>query len=101
MTTIRRFTCDDLFTFNNVNLDVLTETYNMHFYLQYLAKWPEYYQAAEGPGGQCMGYIMGKAEGQGDKWHGHVTAVTVAPEFRRQQLAAKLMDGLEEITDQK
>eukprot|EP00854_Cymbomonas_tetramitiformis_P000551 gene551-944_t len=51
MTTIRRFTCDDLFTFNNVNLDVLTET--------------------------------------------------VAPEFRRQQLAAKLMDGLEEITDQK
>ena len=26
MTTIRRFTCDDLFTFNDVNMDVLTET---------------------------------------------------------------------------
>lgn len=26
MTTIRRFTCDDLFRFNNINLDALTET---------------------------------------------------------------------------
>ncbi len=26
MTTIRRFTCDDLFSFNNVNLDYFTET---------------------------------------------------------------------------
>ena len=26
MTTIRRFTTDDLFRFNNVNLDELTET---------------------------------------------------------------------------
>jgi hypothetical protein len=26
MTTNRRFTCDDLLRFNNVNLDVLTET---------------------------------------------------------------------------
>lgn len=42
MTTLRRFTCNDLFTFNNVNLDVLTETYNLPFYLSYLAKWPEY-----------------------------------------------------------
>ncbi len=23
-----------------------------------------------------MGYILGKAEGVDDKWHGHVTAVT-------------------------
>jgi len=99
MTTIRRFTCDDLFTFNDVNMDVLTETYNMGFYLQYLANWPEYYLLAEGPGGHCMGYIMGKAEGLRENWHGHVTAVSVAPEFRRQQLAGKLMDLLEEVTD--
>lgn len=26
MATLRRFNCDDLFTFNNINLDVLTET---------------------------------------------------------------------------
>lgn len=30
-----------------------------------------------------MGYVMGKAEGLGENWHGHVTAITVAPEFRR------------------
>jgi ribosomal protein S18 acetylase RimI-like enzyme len=34
-----------------------------------------------------MGYIMGKAEGMGENWHGHVTALTVAPEFRRIGLA--------------
>jgi len=42
---------------------------------------------------------MGKVEGQGESWHGHVTAVTVAPEYRRQQLAKKLMQILEEITE--
>ncbi|KAA8550859.1 hypothetical protein F0562_002543 [Nyssa sinensis] len=44
-------------------------------------------------------YFMGKVEGQGESWHGHVTAVTVAPEFRRQQLAKKLMNLLEDISD--
>eukprot|EP00850_Spirogloea_muscicola_P013703 SM000094S24720 [mRNA] locus=s94:398934:400623:+ [translate_table: standard] len=71
----------------------------MAFYLSYLARWPEYFLAAEGPGGAVMGYIMGKVEGAGEGWHGHVTAVTVAPEFRRQQLARKLMAILEEITE--
>ena len=33
---------------------------------------------AEGPHQQAMGYILGKAEGEGVKWHGHVTAVTVS-----------------------
>lgn len=42
---------------------------------------------------------MGKVEGQGECWHGHVTAVTVAPEYRRQQLAKKLMNLLEDISD--
>ena len=31
-------------------------------------------------------------------WHGHVSGVTVAPEFRRQGLARMLMNYLEEIT---
>ncbi len=56
--------------------------YNLPFYLQYLAKWPEYCLMAAGPGQESMGYIFGKAEGVGEGWHGHVTAVTVAPQFR-------------------
>lgn len=45
--------------------------------------------------------VMGKAEGSvaREEWHGHVTALSVAPEFRRLGLAAKLMEMLEEISE--
>ena len=62
MTTLRQFTCDDLFRFNGINLDPLTEMYGLSFYLQYLARWPEYFMVAESPSGNLMGYIMGKSE---------------------------------------
>jgi N-terminal acetyltransferase B complex catalytic subunit len=42
--------------------------------------------------------VMGKSEGQQELWHGHVTAVTVAPEFRRLGLARLLMQELEDIS---
>jgi len=42
---------------------------------------------------------MGKAEGSSENWHGHVTALTVAPEYRRLGLAAKLMHSLEDISE--
>ena len=42
---------------------------------------------------------MGKAEGRLENWHGHVTALTVAPQYRRLGLAAQLMSGLEDISD--
>ncbi|XP_022264788.1 N-alpha-acetyltransferase 20 isoform X3 [Canis lupus baileyi] len=123
MTTLRAFTCDDLFRFNNINLDPLTETVALAAFLsqiaaraksiksmflaggstegKYLAHWPEYFIVAEAPGGELMGYIMGKAEGSvaREEWHGHVTALSVAPEFRRLGLAAKLMELLEEISE--
>ena len=83
MTTLRQFTCDDLFRFNGINLDPLTEMYGLSFYLQYLARWPEYFMVAESPSGMLMGYIMGKSEGTKENWHGHVTAVTVGPQHRR------------------
>ena len=85
----------DLLKFNNVNLDPLTETYNMSFYTQYLAKWPEYCFNVTAAQGRPMGYILGKAEGLAEEWHGHVTAVTVPPEYRRLGVAAQLMDMLE------
>eukprot|EP00252_Welwitschia_mirabilis_P000942 TRINITY_DN1092_c0_g1_i2.p1 TRINITY_DN1092_c0_g1~~TRINITY_DN1092_c0_g1_i2.p1 ORF type:complete len:152 (-),score=36.17 TRINITY_DN1092_c0_g1_i2:281-736(-) len=72
--------------------------FNMSFYLTYLARWPNYFHVAESPGKKIMGYIMGKVEGEGKSWHGHVTAVTVASEYRRQQLARKLMELLEETS---
>ncbi|CAD6186979.1 unnamed protein product [Caenorhabditis auriculariae] len=99
MTTIRPFDVMDLLKFNNVNLDPMTETYGFNFYLYYLVNFPEYYQVAEHPSGEIMGYIMGKAEGRDNQWHGHVTALSVAPTYRRLGLAAKMMRTLEKISE--
>lgn len=98
----------------------------MSFYMTYLARWPDYFHVAVAPGHRVMGYsqrplssppllpshlisshsflllslaVMGKVEGQGESWHGHVTALTVAPEYRRQKLAKKLMTLLEDFSD--
>ncbi|UYV74595.1 NAA20 [Cordylochernes scorpioides] len=91
-------------TFPNIlvcrrNLDPLTETYGLAFYLQYLSHWPEYFQVAEAPNGDLMGYIMGKSEGHGENWHGHVTALSVSMDYRRLGLAATLMAGLEAVSE--
>ncbi|KAL1918472.1 uncharacterized protein VTP21DRAFT_3132 [Calcarisporiella thermophila] len=99
MSCLRRFKATDLFRFNNINLDVLTETYNISFYLQYLARWPDLFCVQESPNGKLMGYFMGKAEGHGKEWHGHVTAITVAPEYRRLGLAEGMMRLLEEVSE--
>lgn len=123
MTTVRRFTCDDLFSFNHINMDVWTETvcftlfsvpiwrlllslciyvhvqYNLGFYYDYMARWPEYFSILTSPQNhEPMGYMIGKAEGEGKLWHGHVSAVTVAPDYRRLGMAKKLMEKLERIS---
>ncbi len=38
---------------------------------------------------------MGKVEGKGDSWHGHITALAVAPSARRSGLAKALVAELE------
>lgn len=96
---MRRFVPEDMFRFNNVNLDKLTETYHNGFYLDYLAKFPDIFYVAETNTGKLMGYVMGKVEGKGENWHGHVTAITVAPEFRRLGLGRTLMKLLEDVSE--
>ncbi|CAM9342792.1 unnamed protein product [Ectocarpus fasciculatus] len=98
MSTLRPFQATDLFKFNHINLDPLTETYNIPFYLTYLSSWPSLCASYEDPSGRLMGYILGKAEGKDELWHGHVTAVTVTPEYRRLGVAKNLMNYLEMIT---
>lgn len=42
MATLRQFSLFDMLEYNNINLDILTETFNTYFYAQYMIKWPEY-----------------------------------------------------------
>eukprot|EP01083_Nonionella_stella_P179561 637822_1 len=100
MTTLRDFHLLDLLSVNKVNLDPLTETYSMSFYMLYMSRWPEYFRIARSAGGDVMGYIIGKAEGEGKGWHGHVSAVTVSPRYRRMGLATTLMNDLEYVTNE-
>lgn len=44
--------------------------------------------------------VIGKAEGQSTEWHGHITALTVAPEYRRLYLARNMINILEMVSDQ-
>ena len=44
---------------------------------------------------------MGKAAGQAENWHAHVTALTVSPDYRRLGLAATLMKFLEDVAEDK
>ena len=43
--------------------------------------------------------VLGKAEGPNTDWHGHVTALTVAPPYRRLGLARRMIEHLERISD--
>ncbi|ORZ28231.1 acyl-CoA N-acyltransferase [Lobosporangium transversale] len=99
MSSLRQFKATDLFNFNAINLDSLTETYNISFYLSYLARWPDLFSVQCTPSSTLMAYVMGKAEGKGTDWHGHVTAITVAPEYRRLGLAQGMMDLLERVSE--
>jgi GNAT superfamily N-acetyltransferase len=77
-----------------------TKQYNLGFYLNYLARWPGLCLAAVDDGGRVAGYVLGKVEGRGRDWHGHVTALAVAPAYRRRGLAASLMASLEGVSAQ-
>jgi len=56
MANFRRFRPDDLNKLSKCNLDPLTETYELGFYLQYHAKWPSLFQVAEDQNGNIIGY---------------------------------------------
>lgn len=56
MSSVRPMTPADLLKFNPCNLDHLTETYNIGFYLDYFAKWPELCMVIEGRHGEIEGY---------------------------------------------
>ncbi|KAH7126862.1 acyl-CoA N-acyltransferase, partial [Dendryphion nanum] len=117
MSTIRPMRPNDLFRISSTNLDHLTETYNIGFYLEYLTKWPDLCRVIEGIDGEIEGYILGKLESSPYTspvspytpstcpdpnylpWHGHITALTIAPSARRLGHATRLSAALEQASD--
>jgi len=100
MSTLRRFSCFDLFKFSNVNLDYFTETFHFPFYFEYLSKWPEFCFISEDSNGRVEGYHFGKSEGPGQSHHGHLTAITIAREFRRIGVTEQFMNLLKQISEE-
>ena len=56
-------------------------------------------QALHSPADKVMGYMIAKSEGRGTDWHGHVSAVTVAAEYRRLGMAEMLMKFVQRISE--
>ena len=56
MSSLRMMQAEDLFDFDTCNLDPLTETYNIGFYLEYLAKWPDLCWIIESESGEIEAY---------------------------------------------
>jgi hypothetical protein len=56
MANFRQFRPSDLNKLSKCNLDALTETYELSFYMQYYAKWPSLFQVAEDGDGNIIGY---------------------------------------------
>ncbi|AET39488.1 peptide alpha-N-acetyltransferase complex B subunit NAT3 Ecym_4443 [Eremothecium cymbalariae DBVPG len=104
MTSIQPFEATDLFKLNDVNLDIFTENFPLEFYFEYLILWPSLFfkslETTSLPNQEHIsGYMMAKTEGKGQDWHSHITAVTIAPDYRRISLASMLCNTLEVITD--
>ena len=110
---MRLFDTDDLFTLSNYTLDKWTNTvwlwveadeqFSMDFYLTYMVKWPDMFFAEEAPNGQVVGIGIGKVEGDTNPekkdWHGHVSVLTIAPEYRRVGYSLKFMQFIEEVSE--
>ena len=78
MATIKRFSILDIYEYNCINLDILTETFGDEFYGEYISRWPEYCISMFNSEQKIVGYLLGKVEGDKNSttkknWHGHVT----------------------------
>jgi N-terminal acetyltransferase B complex catalytic subunit len=99
--TLRPMVLEDLDVFNNINLDHWTEMYTTQFYTQYFIKDPDLCIVAESASGALAGYLLAKVEGSGPDWHSHISALSVAPEFRRAGVGRMLLEYFEGISEAK
>lgn len=99
MTTIKSFKSTHLLKINKINLDYWTETYSISFYQDYLIRNPKLCLSISHPDDSLMGYLFGKIEGRNKELHGHVTALSISPLYRKIGLASLLMKKCEELSN--
>lgn len=71
----------------------------MNFYLDYLAKFPDMCTIEETADNELIGIGIGKVEGEINKQHGHVSVLSVAPDYRCNGYAIKFMNNMENISE--
>ena len=75
----------------------------MDFYLTYMCKWPDMFFAEEAPNGSVVGIGVGKVEGdkthEKQDWRGHVSVLTIAPEYRHIGFSLKFMKFIEDVSE--
>lgn len=82
MTFFRPMDINDCYQYNNINYDPFTANFSPDFYVDYLIYFQEQCFVCDGYD-RPAGYMIGKDEARDKDYHVHVSAVTVAPEFRR------------------
>ena len=100
---MRLFQADDFFHISNVNLDPWTFTFSTEFYMEYMSRWPDLFFCEDTPNGEIAGFGIAKVEG--DKapekmdWHGHVSVLTIANEYRRLGYSRRFMEFMEAVSE--
>lgn len=91
---------DDIYRLNRVNLDTFTENFPSQFYAKYLTEFPDLCLVVEDASGSIIGYLIAKMEGgNGDEpRNSHLSALSVASEFRGCGVAALLMESLKQTS---
>ncbi|WWC93478.1 hypothetical protein V866_000313 [Kwoniella sp. B9012] len=101
MSIIRPFDPTDILRFNNVNSDAWTATYHNGYYASYTAQWPDFCVTVEGAFDDTIkAYMIAKHEppAPDPQHHGHLTALSISPEYRSLGLARVLMNLLESLS---
>ncbi|KAM0674496.1 N(alpha)-acetyltransferase 20 [Gurleya vavrai] len=93
MYSVDLFSVSDLFDLPLVNLDYKTENFAFNYYLYYFLNFPQDNYIIKKQ--ESIAYILGKHEGKDLNFHGHVSALSIAPEHRRSGLGKLLMNMYE------
>lgn len=95
MYTVDLFSTHSLFNFYLPNLDYKTESFSFQYYLYYFLNHSQDCFLVNNLNNEVIGYMIGKHEGLNENFHTHITALSVAPTYRKLGVANKLIKYLE------